>query len=87
MLSEGDGGREGVEGGGKKGDEEDEDRGNGPLPGARVLRLRDITESSRSAESGCDGRGDEGGGRVGDTEEEKGSTFVHVRLKFSVGFQ
>lgn len=35
-------------------DGEDEDRGNGPLPGARVLRLRDITEY-RSAESGWAG--------------------------------
>lgn len=42
-------GREGGRGG------KDEDRGNGPLPGARVLRLRDITES-RSTESA------EGGG-------------------------
>lgn len=35
-------------------DGEDEDRGNGPLPGARVLRLRDITEY-RSAASGWAG--------------------------------
>lgn len=69
----GSGGIDGREGGG-----EDEDRGNGPLPGARVLRLRDITES-RSAESRWAG--------VGDREGKRASTFVHVRLKFSVGFQ
>lgn len=40
-------GRAGGKGRGEKRErsEEDEDRGNGPLPGARVLRLRDITES------------------------------------------
>lgn len=76
------GGRTGRGEGKRKGDEEDEDRGNGPLP--RVLRLRDITET-RSAESGWDGKGRDEQGLV--TGEEKGPTFVHVRLKFSVGFQ
>lgn len=41
----------GVAEGEREGNGEDEDRGNGPLPGARVPRLRDITES-RSGESG-----------------------------------
>lgn len=50
----------------REGNGEDEDRGNGPLPGARVPRLRDITES-RSAESGWAWGG--GGGLV--TERER----------------
>lgn len=45
---------EGGKGRGREGSEEDEDRGNGPLPGARVLRLRDITES-RIGMGGRDG--------------------------------
>lgn len=52
-----------------------------------VLRLRDITES-RSAESGRAGGGP-GPGEGGLVTEgrERAPTFVHVRLKFSVGFQ
>lgn len=48
-----------------------EDGRNGPLPRARVAAMS---------------LGEEGGGG-GVERGRKGSTFVHVRLKFSVGFE
>lgn len=69
-----------METGGRKGDGEDEDRGNGPLPGARVLpspRYNGVSVTL-NRDGGAGDRGGRGKGSL---------TFVHVRLKFSVGFQ